>query len=174
MPAGRPYRVRIEGHTDNKPIHNAQFSDNWEPSTARATELVRLLIMKYGFSPERLSAAGYAEYSPVTDNNSTETRAQNRRVGVVIPGKLWVSRAALSAHPAAGIEHADPERFRSLDDNRRIPAVRQALTCARCPPRSATHCLASNPKAVSDPVGVPECVLPKNAKQRYFGLVSRV
>ena len=59
--AERPYRVRLEGHTDNRPIHNAEFSDNWDLSTARATELVRLLMLKYAFAPERLSAAGYAE-----------------------------------------------------------------------------------------------------------------
>lgn len=86
--AERNYRVRIEGHTDNKPIHNAQFSDNWELSTARATELVRLLITKFGFAPERLSAAGYAEYHPVTNNDTNESRAQNRRVDLVIVGRV--------------------------------------------------------------------------------------
>jgi len=86
--AERNYRVRIEGHTDNKPIHNAQFSDNWELSTARATELVRLLITKFGFAPERLSAAGYAEYHPVANNDSNESRAQNRRVDLVIVGRV--------------------------------------------------------------------------------------
>jgi chemotaxis protein MotB len=90
--AERPYRVRIEGHTDNKPIHNPQFGDNWELSTARATELVRLLILRYGFTPERLSAAGYAQYHPVADNDSAETRAQNRRVDVVILGKASASK----------------------------------------------------------------------------------
>jgi chemotaxis protein MotB len=99
--AERTYRVRIEGHTDNKPIHNAQFSDNWELSTARATELVRLLIVKYGFAPQRLSAAGYAEYHPVTDNDSPETRAQNRRVDVVILGKVSGNKTILSGNPAA-------------------------------------------------------------------------
>lgn len=93
--AERPYRVRIEGHTDNKPIHNAQFHDNWELSTARATELVRLLIMKYGFAPERLSAAGYAEYHPVSSNDAADSRAQNRRVDVMILGKLTAARIAL-------------------------------------------------------------------------------
>ena len=97
--AERNYRVRIEGHTDNKPIHNTQFSDNWELSTARATELVRLLITKFGFAPERLSAAGYAEYHPVANNNSNESRAQNRRVDLVIVGR--VSAKKLVAEPPA-------------------------------------------------------------------------
>ena len=79
--------MRIEGHTDNKPIHNTRFSDNWDLSTSRATELVRLLIIKFGFEPERLSAAGYAEYHPVNTNDTPEARAQNRRVDIVILGR---------------------------------------------------------------------------------------
>jgi flagellar motor protein MotB len=67
--AERPTACEIEGHTDNQPIHNARFSDNWDLSAARATELLRLLIVKYGFAPPRLSAAGYAEYHPVNSND---------------------------------------------------------------------------------------------------------
>jgi chemotaxis protein MotB len=98
--ADRKYRVRIEGHTDNKPIHNARFKDNWELSTSRATELVRTLILKYGFAPERLSAAGYAEYHPVANNDSNESRAQNRRVDLVIVGRVS-GYAALAPPPAS-------------------------------------------------------------------------
>lgn len=97
--AERNCRMRIEGHTDNKPIHNTQFSDNWELSRARATELVRMLITKYGFTPERLSAAGYAEYHPVTNNDTADSRAQNRRVDVVILAKISASQVALPAGP---------------------------------------------------------------------------
>jgi two-component system copper resistance phosphate regulon response regulator CusR len=82
--AKRPYGIRIEGHTDNVPIHNSQFASNWELSTTRATELIRLLIGRYNFTPEKLSAAGYAEYHPVASNDSEEGRAQNRRLDVVI------------------------------------------------------------------------------------------
>jgi len=82
--AQRSYSIRIEGHTDNVPIHNAQFASNWELSTARATELVRLLIVKYGFPPDRLSAAGYAQYHPIASDATEEGRAQNRRVDIVI------------------------------------------------------------------------------------------
>jgi DNA-binding response OmpR family regulator/outer membrane protein OmpA-like peptidoglycan-associated protein len=86
--AQRNYRIRIEGHTDNVPIHNSRFDSNWELSTARATQLVRLLMLKYQFAPDRLSAAGYAAYHPVAPNHTAEGRAQNRRVDVVILGKL--------------------------------------------------------------------------------------
>jgi DNA-binding response OmpR family regulator/outer membrane protein OmpA-like peptidoglycan-associated protein len=80
----RTCRLRIEGHTDNVPIHNAQMASNWELSTARSTELVRLLIVRYRFSPDRLSAAGFAEYHPIASNDTAQGRAQNRRVDVVI------------------------------------------------------------------------------------------
>lgn len=68
----RGYRLRIEGHTDNAPIHTLQFPSNWELSTARATEIVRLLIIRDGFAPDRLSAAGYAQYHPVATNLKAE------------------------------------------------------------------------------------------------------
>src|SRR3954465_14898327 len=82
--AVRTCRLRIEGHTDNIPIHTAHMASNWELSTARSTELVRLLITRHRFSPERLSAAGYAEYHPIATNGNPQGRAQNRRVDVVI------------------------------------------------------------------------------------------
>lgn len=80
----RVCRLRIEGHTDNVPIHTSQITSNWELSTARATELVRLLIQRYRFPPERLSAAGYAEYHPIASNSTPQGRAQNRRVDLVV------------------------------------------------------------------------------------------
>jgi chemotaxis protein MotB len=82
----RTCRMRIEGHTDNIPIHTNQMASNWELSTARATELIRVLITDHGFAPERLSAAGYAQYHPVASNLTAQGRAQNRRVDIVILG----------------------------------------------------------------------------------------
>ncbi len=78
------YSVQIEGHSDGVPIHNAQFASNWELSSARATELTRLLIEKYGIPPERLSAAGYAEYHPIADNATEGGRTLNRRVDIIL------------------------------------------------------------------------------------------
>jgi chemotaxis protein MotB len=80
----RTESLRIEGHTDNVPIHNAHFASNWELSTDRASELIKLLILKYAFDPKRLSAAGYAEYHPVDNNDTPEGRAHNRRVDIVV------------------------------------------------------------------------------------------
>lgn len=82
--AQRQVRIRIEGHTDNIPIHNSRFDSNWELSTARATEIIKLFIARYSIAPERLSASGYGEYYPVAPNDTLEGRATNRRVDLVI------------------------------------------------------------------------------------------
>jgi len=92
-----PYDLRIEGHTDNVPIHTAQFASNWELSTARASELAKLLIVRYGFAPARLSAAGYAEYHPVADNDTPEGRSKNRRVDIIVLPRISVVPAQ---HPS--------------------------------------------------------------------------
>jgi chemotaxis protein MotB len=80
----RDEHVRIEGHTDNVPIHNAAFRSNWELSTARAAATLDLFITQYGFPPERLSTAGYAEFHPVASNDTPDGRAKNRRVDIVV------------------------------------------------------------------------------------------
>jgi chemotaxis protein MotB len=82
--ATTPYDVRIEGHTDNVPIHNAQYSDNWELSTARATVLTRLFIEEDHIVPDRLAAAGYAQYHPIASNLTAAGRSRNRRVDIIV------------------------------------------------------------------------------------------
>lgn len=77
-------QVRVEGHTDNLPINTPQFGSNWELSTARSTNVLRLLINKCNVAPTRLSAIGYGEYKPVATNSTEEGRAKNRRVNIVI------------------------------------------------------------------------------------------
>ncbi|HEX6989554.1 MAG TPA: flagellar motor protein MotB [Bacillota bacterium] len=79
-----PNHVRVEGHTDDRPIHTLRFPTNWELSTARATAVIRHFIERYGLDPGRLSAAGYGEYRPIADNATPEGRQQNRRVDIVI------------------------------------------------------------------------------------------
>jgi chemotaxis protein MotB len=108
----RDYRLRIEGHTDNVPIHNFQFPSNWELSTSRATEIVRLFIVRDGFGPDRLSAAGYAQYHPVASNLTTEGRGMNRRVDIVILGHALtepsLAQAATTAQTPAVTPTATP------------------------------------------------------------------
>jgi chemotaxis protein MotB len=93
-----PNGVRVEGHTDDVPIHTPRFSSNWELSTARATYVVQFLIQQGALAPDRLSAAGYAEFHPLGENASPDGRARNRRVDVI------VLNAAMSVaeEPSAG------------------------------------------------------------------------
>jgi chemotaxis protein MotB len=107
----RKCRLRIEGHTDNIPIHNARFSSNWELSTSRATEIVRLLIVRDGFDAYHLSAAGYAEYHPAASNGTAEGRGQNRRVDIVILSEGPPAAAAASEsaqEPVPSVSGANP------------------------------------------------------------------
>jgi len=99
--------LRIEGHTDNVPIHTAQFHSNWELSTARATGLIEMFIDRYQFSPARLAAAGYAEYHPVDSNSTAEGKAHNRRVDIVVL-KPFPAPAAAKPEPATRPEPAAP------------------------------------------------------------------
>lgn len=80
--------VTVEGHTDNVPINSANFSDNWELSTARATAVVKALSTTYGVQPGRLAAAGRGEYMPKADNSTPEGRAMNRRTEIILTPKL--------------------------------------------------------------------------------------
>jgi chemotaxis protein MotB len=76
--------VRVEGHTDNVPIHTAQFGSNWELSAARASAIARLLLERGTMHPANVSAAGYAEFHPVASNATEEGRRANRRVDVIL------------------------------------------------------------------------------------------
>src|SRR5688572_2214029 len=80
-------RFLVVGHTDNVPIKTAQFSSNWELSTARAVEVVQLLV-KEGMNPKSLSAAGYSEFDPVAQNDTPEHKALNRRIEIVLQPNL--------------------------------------------------------------------------------------
>jgi chemotaxis protein MotB len=75
--------VRVEGHTDDVPIHNLRFASNWDLSAARASRVVELLIAR-GLEPQRLSATGYSEFHPRVPNTSVQSRAANRRIDLVI------------------------------------------------------------------------------------------
>lgn len=83
-----PNQIRLEGHTDNLPIHNDHFKNNWELSSARSIAVLEILTDKFNVPMQRLAVSGYADVAPVADNNSEEGRARNRRVDVVILSML--------------------------------------------------------------------------------------
>jgi chemotaxis protein MotB len=75
--------IRVVGHTDNVPIATSQFPSNWELSVARATTVVRFL-QSAGVPPERMTAAGRGEYTPVAPNDDADGRRKNRRIEITL------------------------------------------------------------------------------------------
>jgi chemotaxis protein MotB len=108
--------VTVEGHTDNKPIRNPHFEDNWALSSARANTVVRYFLATYHFDPERLQASGFAETRPLVPNDTPAHQAANRRIVVLIAvpaaeGEAGKADPATGEHgagaaPEAGGEHS--------------------------------------------------------------------
>jgi chemotaxis protein MotB len=76
--------LRVEGHSDDQPIHNALYRSNWELSTARAMSVLNLLVDQAGFPPDRISAAGYGPFRPIAPNDTPEGRQKNRRIDLIV------------------------------------------------------------------------------------------
>jgi chemotaxis protein MotB len=79
-----PNEIRVEGHTDNVPIHTVAFPSNWHLSVARAMNTADYLMTQRGLEPTKFNVVGYSEYKPLAPNTSEEDRAKNRRVDIVI------------------------------------------------------------------------------------------
>ena len=101
------HHLRVEGHTDNRPISTARFPSNWELSTSRATGVVRYFVEELKLDPVRVSALGYGEFRPITSNDDAEGRARNRRVDLIV-------LADASAEPA-NQPPAVPSKLASTD-----------------------------------------------------------
>jgi chemotaxis protein MotB len=79
IPSDIPWVLRVDGHTDVRPIANFQFPSNWELSAARAIAVVQYLIGK-GISPQRLVAAGFGEFQPLEAGATEDAYRRNRRI----------------------------------------------------------------------------------------------
>lgn len=79
IPENINWIVRIDGHTDNVPVHNDKFGSNWELSSARALSVVYYLKEK-GVPEKRMAAAGFGEFHPIAKGNSPKARRKNRRI----------------------------------------------------------------------------------------------
>jgi chemotaxis protein MotB len=79
-----PRNIIISGHTDNVPIHNAEFDSNWELSVMRAVNFMKIILENQDLNPQWFSAKGFGEFEPVGDNATAEGRGLNRRVEVLI------------------------------------------------------------------------------------------
>ena len=80
-------RFQVVGHSDATPISTARFPSNWELSSQRAIEVVKLMV-EAGVPPEMISGAGSAEFDPIASNDSPENKSQNRRVEIVFMPKI--------------------------------------------------------------------------------------
>jgi len=96
------FPIMVEGHTDSNPISTQRFPSNWELSSARASSVVRLFI-ESGVSPNRLTAAGYADQRPIADNDTEAGRARNRRVTILLESRAPVTE------PETGSDSESPE-----------------------------------------------------------------
>ena len=79
-----PNLIKVEGHTDNRPISTSKYPSNWELSTARASSVIRYLIGEHDLHAERFVAVGYGDTRPVVPNTNVENWQKNRRVEIVI------------------------------------------------------------------------------------------
>jgi chemotaxis protein MotB len=77
-------QVRLEGHTDNQPIHNERFNNNWELSSARSIAILQMMMTKFQIPVRRMAVSGYADVAPIANNETESGRVRNRRVDVVI------------------------------------------------------------------------------------------
>ena len=78
--------VRIEGHTDNRPISTSKFADNWELSTIRATTVVKYLVGSGDIDATKIMPCGFGEMHPIESNDPAQGQAANRRVDFVVEG----------------------------------------------------------------------------------------
>ncbi|MDD2866971.1 peptidoglycan -binding protein [Neomegalonema sp.] len=81
LPPEVPWVLRVDGHTDSRPIAaGARYADNWELSQARALSVARFLIAEEGFPADRVAATGFGEFQPLDPANTPEAWARNRRI----------------------------------------------------------------------------------------------
>lgn len=79
IPSDIPWVLRVDGHTDARPMQGGRFRSNWELSAARSIAVVQYLISR-GIPPQRLVAAGFGEFQPIDQGDGPEALARNRRI----------------------------------------------------------------------------------------------
>jgi len=128
-----PNPIRVEGHTDNKPIKTVLFPSNWELSAARAASVVHLLA-DGGVSPKRLSVIGLGEWRPAKPNDSVDNRNANRRVLLVILS--GTADATDGSHPMElpDINSSEPAQQRAVPGEAASPVVAPTAATVSLPP----------------------------------------
>ena len=116
--------IRVEGFTDNQPINSVRYPSNWELSAGRASAVVKFFIEE-GLSADRLAAIGYGEHQPVTDNDSEEGRAENRRVVLMISktGELRPNLREITSTEELQVQQVEPLQVTNTGIEIIIPGV---------------------------------------------------
>ncbi|MFD2168175.1 flagellar motor protein MotB [Thalassotalea euphylliae] len=116
--------IRVRGYTDNQPINNEIFSSNWELSVSRATSVLRIMEA-LNIEPERMAIEGYGQYYPDADNDTSEGRAQNRKVVIAI-SKYGLNRDNLLNAPTISVKDLETvqEVVDSNDEDNKIRIIR--------------------------------------------------
>jgi chemotaxis protein MotB len=139
-----PNAIRVEGHTDNRPISTALFPSNWELSAARAANVVQLFT-RSGIDPHRMEVLGLGDNRPVADNATLDGRNANRRVVIVVvqaPGEEAAVAGAAGAGSAAPLPASSPSPLPAS-----IPAPAPSTPVLTAPAQAAAVTAAAVPAA---------------------------
>jgi len=136
-----PYQIQVNGFTDTAPIHNSQFSSNWDLSATRAISVVKRFVIA-GVGPDRLVGAGFGEYHPVAPNTDPESMAKNRRVSIVVVAPAEGIDAEhtrlLGGAPEGESDEAQPEGAPPPDAAKPLEPPPQQLTAPPPPAAGAS------------------------------------
>src|SRR5262249_43144135 len=144
IPADLAWVLRVDGHTDVRPISGGVFKSNWDLSAARAISVVQYLIGK-GVSPQRLVAAGFGEFQPIDLGKTDDAYSRNRPLESKLPER-GARRPSLRAHPPppmktrrsnCGAERG-PVTIRILISTRVSPGGATAGAMSSCPRRGSS------------------------------------
>ncbi len=159
--------IRVEGHTDDRPIRTSAFPSNWELSAARAASVVHQFT-KAGIDPLRLEIVGFGEFHPRQSNDSAEGRNANRRVAILVleevaPGAAVTARAtaATPAVAGAGVEMADASSAANRLVSRVPPAELEKTVLTKGVAAAGGQVL---PRSQSRTIGPPELAWPGRAE----------
>jgi chemotaxis protein MotB len=159
-----PNPIRVEGHTDNRPIRTVAFISNWELSAARAGSVVRVLASK-GVEPSRLAVIGYGENRPIKPNSTAEGRNGNRRVVVVILS----TEGASALRPSGSTQDATKEDAAAaadaIDPSEAAPSAQPGgdLAAPSPPPATPVSTTSSSPPGAAAAAPIARATRPQNA-----------
>jgi outer membrane protein OmpA-like peptidoglycan-associated protein len=154
-------KLRIEGHTDDMPIHNDKFESNWDLSTSRALAVLHFLLNSQ-IPPERMSVAGLAEFQPLDTNATQKGRSRNRRVEIVILKDKPSFWAGLK-NPKA--DDSSPRSWRSLITNDQVTPLANSSSQSSLSAEPKTEPLFPTPEETEGgwrPVGSPPAPFSEN------------